>query len=41
MQRCSGTGESAGGGGLYFLGFLGLASRKSGIIYGIEEDAAF
>jgi putative flavoprotein involved in K+ transport len=27
--------------GLYFLGFPWLHRRKSGIIYGIEEDAAF
>jgi putative flavoprotein involved in K+ transport len=27
--------------GLYFLGFPWLHSRKSGIVYGIEEDAAF
>jgi putative flavoprotein involved in K+ transport len=25
--------------GLYFIGFPWLISRKSGIIYGIEEDA--
>ena len=25
--------------GLYFLGFPWLNSRKSGIIYGIQEDA--
>jgi putative flavoprotein involved in K+ transport len=27
--------------GLYFIGFPWLNSRKSGIIYGIEEDATF
>ena len=27
--------------GLYFLGFPWLVSRKSGLIYGVEEDAAF
>jgi putative flavoprotein involved in K+ transport len=27
--------------GLYFLGFPWLNSRKSGIIYGIEEDARY
>jgi putative flavoprotein involved in K+ transport len=27
--------------GLYFIGFPWLSSRKSGIIYGIEEDAQF
>lgn len=27
--------------GLYFIGFPWLSSRKSGIIYGIEEDARF
>ena len=27
--------------GLYFLGFPWLSERKSGIIYGIEEDARF
>lgn len=27
--------------GLYFMGFPWLSSRKSGIIYGIEEDARF
>jgi putative flavoprotein involved in K+ transport len=25
--------------GLYFIGFPWLNSRKSGIVYGIEEDA--
>lgn len=28
-------------GGLYFIGFPWLNNRKSGIIYGIEEDAGF
>jgi len=27
--------------GLYFVGFPWLNSRKSGIIYGVEEDANF
>jgi putative flavoprotein involved in K+ transport len=27
--------------GLYFLGFPWLNSRKSGIIYGVEEDARY
>lgn len=27
--------------GIYFIGFPWLRSRKSGILYGIEEDAAF
>jgi putative flavoprotein involved in K+ transport len=27
--------------GLYFIGFPWLRSRKSGIIYGIEEDAHY
>jgi putative flavoprotein involved in K+ transport len=27
--------------GLYFIGFPWLNSRKSGIIYGIEEDAGY
>jgi putative flavoprotein involved in K+ transport len=27
--------------GLYFIGFPWLSSRKSGIIYGIEEDSHF
>ena len=27
--------------GIYFVGFPWLNSRKSGIIYGIEEDAAY
>jgi putative flavoprotein involved in K+ transport len=26
---------------LYFIGFPWLSSRKSGIIYGIDEDARF
>jgi putative flavoprotein involved in K+ transport len=28
-------------GGLYFLGFPWLHSRKSGVIYGIDEDACY
>jgi hypothetical protein len=27
--------------GLYFLGFPWLRKRKSGIVFGIEEDAKF
>ena len=27
--------------GLYFIGFPWLNTRKSGIIYGVEEDANF